>query len=106
MWTNSIVRDELSRPLIVSDHELHQIEYDEAKIKKRLLKYAHQQMDNVNKMIDEKEHRVCKTVQGEEIRVKQLENLRNSKVKLHENLASIDKRTPYIDVKVAVKKIF
>ena len=38
MWTNSIVRDELSRPLIVSDQELHQIEYDEAKIKKRLLK--------------------------------------------------------------------
>ena len=38
MWTNSIVRDELSRPLIVTDDELHQIEYDEAKIKKRLLK--------------------------------------------------------------------
>ena len=40
MWTNSIVRDELSRPLIVSDEELHQIEYDEAKIKKRLLKVS------------------------------------------------------------------
>ena len=40
MWTNSIVRDELSRPLIVTDQELHQIEYDEAKIKKRLLKVS------------------------------------------------------------------
>ena len=38
MWTNSIVRDELSRPLIVNDDELHQIQYDEAKIKKRLFK--------------------------------------------------------------------
>mmetsp|Transcript_25896 Transcript_25896/g.44460 ORF Transcript_25896/g.44460 Transcript_25896/m.44460 type:complete len:164 (-) Transcript_25896:100-591(-) len=106
MWTNSIVRDELSRPLIVNDDELHQIQYDEAKIKKRLFKYAHQQLDNVNKMIDEKEKRVCKTIQGEEIRVKQLEHLRSSKVKLLENLANIDKRAPYIDVRVAVQKIF
>jgi hypothetical protein len=106
MWTNSIVRDELSRPLIVSDEELHQIEYDEAKIKKRLLKYAHQQLDNVNKMIEEKERRECKTELGEQIRVTQLEYLTNAKKKLHENLVSIEKRAPYIDVKVAVKKIF
>lgn len=106
MWTNSIVRDELSRPLIVADHELHQVEFEEAKIKRRLLKYAHQQLDNVNKMIREKEQRECKTVQGEEIRVKQLENLYNAKEKLQENVRNIEKRQPYIDVKVAVKKIF
>jgi hypothetical protein len=106
MWTNSIVRDELSRPLIVSDQELHQVEYDEAKIKRRLLKYAHQQLDNVNKMIREKEQRECKTVQGEEIRVKQLEYLNSTKAKLQENLVNIEQRQPYIDVKVAVKKIF
>jgi hypothetical protein len=106
MWTNSIVRDELSRPLIVSDEELHQIEYDEAKIKRRLLKYAHQQLDNVNKMILEKEQRECKTELGEQIRVTQLEYLNNAKLKLQENLVGIEKRAPYIDVKVAVKKIF
>ena len=38
MWTSSIVKDELTRPLIVADSELHQIEYDENKIKQRLLK--------------------------------------------------------------------
>ena len=38
MWTNTIVKDELTRPLIVKDNELHQIEYDENKIKQRLLK--------------------------------------------------------------------
>lgn len=41
MWTNSIVRDELSRPLIVNDDELHRIQYEEAKIKKRLFKVMH-----------------------------------------------------------------
>lgn len=131
MWTNSIVRDELSRPLIVSDAELHQVEYDEAKVKKRLLKvrtncaiyniplyisidnvfplilqYARQQLDNVNKMIVEKEKRECKTELGENIRQTQLEYLNNAKQKLQGNLVSIEKRAPYIDVKVAVKKIF
>lgn len=106
MWTNSIVRDELSRPLIVTDAELHQIEYDEAKIKKRLLKYARQQLDNVNKMIDEKDKRECKTVLGEQIRLQQLEYLNGAKLKLEDNLKSIEKRAPYVDVKVAVQKIF
>ena len=71
-----------------------------------VIQYARQQLDNVNKMIDEKERRECKTVQGEEIRVKQLECLKDTKVKLKDNLISIEKRSPYIDVKVAVKKIF
>jgi hypothetical protein len=40
IWTNSIIRDELSRPLIVTDAELHQIEFDDAAVKRRLLKVS------------------------------------------------------------------
>jgi hypothetical protein len=37
-WLDSIVRDELARPLVLTDEELHQIQYDEHKMKKRLSK--------------------------------------------------------------------
>ena len=57
-------------------------------------------------MLEEKEKRECKTVLGEEIRIKQIDYLKNTKIKLQENLATIEKRAPYIDVKVAMQKMF
>lgn len=38
LWTNSIVMDELSRPLVITDEQLHNIQYEEHKIQKRLWK--------------------------------------------------------------------
>jgi hypothetical protein len=37
-WLDSITRDEFSRPLVVNDEELHRIEHEEHKMKRRLLK--------------------------------------------------------------------
>eukprot|EP00601_Ochromonadales_sp_CCMP2298_P009581 CAMPEP_0173252088 /NCGR_PEP_ID=MMETSP1142-20121109/20522_1 /TAXON_ID=483371 /ORGANISM="non described non described, Strain CCMP2298" /LENGTH=150 /DNA_ID=CAMNT_0014185071 /DNA_START=138 /DNA_END=587 /DNA_ORIENTATION=- len=95
IWTNSIIRDELSRPLIVTDAELHQIEFDDAAVKRRLLKYARGQLDNVHKMLAEKERVDCKTAVGESIRMQQIENLRMIKDRLENNVLEINQRTPY-----------
>jgi hypothetical protein len=57
-------------------------------------------------MIIQKEQQVCKTEQGEDIRLKQLEHLNSTKLKLIDNVKSIENRAPYIDVKVAVKRMF
>ena len=38
LWTNSVVLDELSRPLVVTDEQLHNIQYEEDKVRKRLWK--------------------------------------------------------------------
>jgi hypothetical protein len=37
-WLDSIVRDELARPLVLNDDELHKIQYEENRMKKRLAK--------------------------------------------------------------------
>lgn len=37
-WLDSIVRDELTRPLVLSDEELHKVQSEESKMKKRLHK--------------------------------------------------------------------
>jgi hypothetical protein len=37
-WINSVVMDELRRPLIVTDEELHNIQVHEAKVKTKLTK--------------------------------------------------------------------
>jgi hypothetical protein len=37
-WLDGIVRDELARPLVLTDEEVHNIESNEHKLKQRLLK--------------------------------------------------------------------
>lgn len=38
LWMSSIVRDELSRPLVVSDGELHKVQSEDERTKRRLRK--------------------------------------------------------------------
>lgn len=106
LWMNSVVRDELSRPLVISDEELHNVQYEDHKIKKRLKKYSQMQLENVDKLQHTLENRVCRTVQGEEIRQEQLKKIAEVKVKLAENLEGIEQRKPYINVKHVVAKLF
>jgi hypothetical protein len=40
MWTTKVVKDELTRPLVINDEELFQIQYDENRIKLRLHKVS------------------------------------------------------------------
>jgi hypothetical protein len=37
-WLDSVVRDELSRPLVLTDAELHEIQYEDNSKKKRFVK--------------------------------------------------------------------
>lgn len=37
-WLDSVVRDELMRPLVLSDKELHDVQFEENRTKKRLSK--------------------------------------------------------------------
>jgi hypothetical protein len=106
MRVSSVIRDELTRPLIITDEELHEIQREENRVKKRLDKYANMQMDNVDKLTDMLSTRLCRTKDGIRIRDEQLHILGGVKQKLQKNIKDIDARRPYVDVKEVVKKIF
>jgi hypothetical protein len=57
-------------------------------------------------MLAEKEGGQSKTALGQSIRVQQVENLKKIKDRLENNVNTITLRTPYVDVKVAVEKLF
>lgn len=38
LWTHSVVRDEVQRPLVISDEELYNLQAEEARSKQRLQK--------------------------------------------------------------------
>jgi len=106
MWTTKVVKDELTRPLVINDEELFQIQYDENRIKLRLHKYARQQLENVEKQLETKESWQVKTVQGIQIKAQQIHNLKDIKQRLQGTIAQIEERVPYIDVKAPIPKLF
>ncbi len=68
--------------------------------------YSVQQLENVNKMSTVLQNRESRTKEGAKIREEQLKQLDSVKLKLKDNLTDIERRTPYINVKHVVAKIF
>lgn len=127
-WLDSIVRDELTRPLVLSDEELHKVQYEENKMKKRLSKvqlltylfyscfvtnksflvnqYAKQQLENLNKLQHDLEERHPRTADGKVIRELQLDRFSEIEGRLQDNISSIDQKKPFIQVKQVVQKLY
>lgn len=105
-WLDGVVRDELARPLVLTDTEVHNVEHAEHNVKKRLLKYSEQQLHNLQKLEDVIGERNPRTVDGIRIRQEQLQNFEDIKVRLQENKNKVEQRKPYINVRQVVKKLY
>jgi hypothetical protein len=105
-WLDSIVRDELTRPLVLSDEELHKVQSEESKMKKRLHKYANQQYHNLKKLQSEVAQREPRTEDGKQIKEEQLILLQELETKLERNITEIEDKAPYIQVKQVVDKFY
>jgi len=105
-WLDSVVRDELSRPLVLTDAELHNIQLEENTKKKRFAKYSRQQLDGLKKVASQIESRNPRTVDGIRIRQQQLDNFHHIKEKLENHIEDIDNHKPFITVKEVVPKLF
>lgn len=106
VWMTQVLRDELSRPLIISDEELHKIQYEDNKIKRRLLHYSKNQLENIDRQAHAVNNRFCKTAAGEKMKEDQLEQLYLIKEKLQDNIKKIENRTPFINVKQVLEKSY
>lgn len=71
-----------------------------------LFQYSQQQVENVKKLAETVQHRQSRFEAGEVIRRQQLVQLRAIKDTLDKNLTEIENRTPYINVKHVVAKIY
>lgn len=68
--------------------------------------YSQQQAESVKKLAETIQHRKSRFEAGEVIRRQQLVKLREVKNKLDRNCVEIENRTPYINVKHVVAKIY
>jgi hypothetical protein len=50
MWMSSVIRDELSRPLVITDEELHRLQESEAKTKRKLRQFTQVKLGTINKI--------------------------------------------------------
>lgn len=106
LWMTQVLRDEISRPLIISDEELHKIQFEDNKMKKRLLKYSKNQLQNIDKQAMAVSNRFCRTAAGEKLKEDQIEQLFVIKEKLESHIKTIETRTPFINVKQVLDKSY
>jgi hypothetical protein len=50
MWMSSVIKDELSRPLVITDEEMHRLQESEAKTKKKLKQFTQVKLGTINKI--------------------------------------------------------
>jgi len=83
MWMASVVRDEFSRPLVISDEELLFLQTEEAKTKQKLEKYTQVKLNTVTKIKQELDKQESIVSTGTEA-AKRVHKERQSKMKVIE----------------------
>ena len=101
LWVTSVLKDELTRPLILSDSDVISNYNSDKKIQDRLLKYSHQQLQNIDRLA----HTVVKTGNKSEgaMRTKreQIDKLQFLKEKLKSKIKTIEGKKPYQNFNLA-----
>ena len=107
-WMTSVVRDELQRPLVITDEEIHKMQTDEAKVKKMLTKYAQVKLNTVAKLKKELKHQqeyVTTAKALRENRIKQ-QGMLEIERKVKSMQIEVSKRKDLVPVVQVPKKIF
>ena len=107
-WMTAVVRDELSRPLVITDEEIHKIQTDEAKVKKMLSKYAQVKLNTIGKLKNELKHQqeyVSSAKSLRENREKQ-KGIASIEKKVKTNIQDVTKRKDIVAVKQIPPKLF
>lgn len=94
-WVNSVLKDELTRPLIISDEEYVNGNNADEAFKHRLLKYSNQQLDNIDRLADSVAGRTNRHEDAVKLKIKQLEDLQVIKDKLKTRISLIENKKPY-----------
>lgn len=97
-WMSQVLRDELSRPLIISDEDIIKNQIDDSRKKDRFIKYSSKQLENIDKLSDSIANKNCRTEDGKLIQKTQLQQLKVIKKKLKSNLTRIETSTPYVNI--------
>lgn len=108
LWMTSVVRDELQRPLVITDEEIHKMQSDEAKTKKMLSKYAQVKLNTVTKLKKELKHQeeyVTSAKALRENRIKQ-NSMKSIEKKIKSTMEEIDHRKDLVPVVQIPKKLF
>lgn len=109
MWMTSVVKDEISKPLVISDEELHKIQESEDKVKKKLLRFSQRQLNTVKKLAVKVENRLAvENPQGMalENQMQKLAKLQILQKKIAQQNKFIDRSKPFLEVKNIPEKIF
>jgi len=108
-WMTSVVKDEITKPLVITDEELHKIQENEDKVKKKLSKFSQRQLNTVKKLAVKVETRLaveCPQGTALENQMQKLAKLQILQRKISQQKKFIDRSKAFLEVKNVPEKIF
>ncbi len=108
MWMSSVIKDELSRPLVVTDEEMHKLQESEAKTKQKLRQFSQVKLGTISKIqkdLKRQEQFICTEVAKATMRDKK-KNMKEIKQKTKQTLIDVEGRTNMIKTVQIPPKLF
>jgi len=108
MWMSSVIRDELSRPLVITDEELHHLQESEAMTKKRLRQCTQVKLGTINKIQNtlKEQDKYISTEVAQKIAKDKKASMKDIEKRTKKTLSEVEKRKDLVVSAQIPPKIF
>ena len=107
-WMHSVIEDELSKPLVLSDAEMHYLQESEARTKKQLMQFTNVKLGAIAKIKDnlERQRNFVSTDLAKLNNLEKRKKMFKIEKKTKKTLTEIQNRRDLVKVAQAVPKLF
>ena len=108
LWMASVIRDELSRPLVITDEELHSLQESEAKTKKKLRQFTQVKLGTISKIQKglKEQDKFISTQAARQMQKEKKQSMKDIEKRTKQTLKEVDARRDLVPVVQIPPKIF
>jgi len=108
LWMSGVIRDELSRPLVISDEELHHLQESEARTKKKLRQFTQVKLGTISKIQNSlnEQSKFISTEVAHKISMEKKASMKDIEKRTKKTLVDVEKRKDLVMSVQIPPKIF
>lgn len=105
-WLNSVIKDELQRPLVLTDEEVVRIHNEDASVRNKFMKFSKRQLNTIDRLKQTVEGRLERDEGGREEQLHKLGKLEILKKKVKKNLKDNAEKKSVVPISPVPQKLW
>ena len=106
LWMQSVIKDELQRPLVLSDEDVVKIHNEDIAVRNKLMKFAKRQLSTIDRLSTMVEGRLERDEGGREEQLSKLSKLQLVKRKVKKNLKENAEKKGIVPISPVPQKLW